>query len=147
MRKIQSLFLYCGIFLFGILGCESQPKKVVEEVVSNKEMERVLEKVEKEDCLVLYRLFGGISEYCSRYPGVTKNSQAFNLFKVVKERYGKEKGWLDGPPECPNDIIEKELLAEGFDKPAEFTEESRQKFVLIFKGFEGAALKAYRSKK
>ena|SRR3990167_6996902 len=147
MGLLRNLCLCCTLFVFGICGCDNQPNKPVEEVISNKDMEKSLEKVEKEDCLTLYHLFSGMRVYVEKYPGITKNSQSFNLFKIVKERYGKEKGWLDGSPDCPNDIIEKSLLAEGFDKPAEFTEESRKKFVEIFKGFEGAALKSYKGKK
>lgn len=145
---MKNLFLASMLFVFGICGCQDT-KKPVEEVVSNKDMERVLKNVDKEDCLVLYNLFSGIEVYLDRYSGVTKNSQAFNLFKIVKERYGKEKGYLDleGPDNDANDIIESELMKLGMDKPQEFTEESRKSFVLLFKGFEGAALKTYRSKK
>jgi hypothetical protein len=87
--------------------------------------------------------------YVEKYPtGITKNSQAFILFKTVKERYGKESGWLDVPGEANdmNDLIEKTLLDLGFDKPYDFTEESRGKFVKAFKEFGEGALRSYKDK-
>ena len=151
MDKLRYLVILFSVCLPLICGCDSNPKKVGSEPVSDisKDMERVLKDVSKEDTITLYWLFSGIETYIDKYPGITKNSQAFILFKTVKERYGKKDKWLDvdGDSNDPNDIIEAELIKLGFDKPADFTDESRLKFVNAFKVFEDGALRAYKGKK
>lgn len=135
-----------SVLLFAFfIGCAEVKK--VELSTNATEMKKVLKDVNKDDCLTLYYLFSGMAEYNSKYQGLTKNSQAFDLFKVVKQRYGKEDGWLDkkdGP--SPNDLIESELLKLEMDKPQDFTEESRQKFVKLFEEFSEGALSAYKGK-
>lgn len=145
---MKNLFLCCGLFLFGIYGCESTQPKVEPISETSKDIVRVLEVQNKEDCLVVYHLMSGMSEYVSRY-GVAKNNQAFDLFQTVKERYGKGQGYLDveGSENDVNDILERELLKLGMDTSQDFTDESRIKFVKVFSDCATGALSAYRSKK
>ncbi len=143
------------IFLcFGTLKVEThkEPDKVSKAVWSDSgtsvssdilAIEKSLELVSKEDCEVLYHLFGGLSTYSEKYDGIKSNNQALGLFALVKTRYGLKSEGLD---RC-NDVIESRLRNEGFETPKDFDSESRAKFVKCFKDFQEGALKAWRSKK
>ena len=139
-------------------GCDSvsisfKPIKAETEtpvVISSVSMEDVLKDVSKEDTEVLFYLFGGMADYVERVPeGMKKNSQAFSLFRDVKNKFGKGGGWLDkeGDMNDPNDVIEAELKVQGMEKTQSFNDESRAKFVKTFRLFEEASLKSWKAKK
>jgi len=152
---MKNIYLYILlVFLcFGTLKVETTSKTLPKAVWSDSRqsespdivaIEKSLESVSKEDCELLYHMFGGLSLYVERYPdGVKSNNQALGLFALVKTRYGLKS---DGFDRC-NDVIENRLKTEGFENPKDFDSDSRTKFSKAFSDFRDGALKAWRSKK
>lgn len=157
MKKLWLCLILC------IVGCTPNPESLVgktppkavwsdsrqsesSDVVA---IQDSLKNVSREDCLIIYYLTSGIAEYSDRYTGITKTNQINSLFRVVKSRYGKPDGWLDvdGPNNDLSDYLEKKMIDAGFDKPVEFTEESKRKFVEIYRVVAECALKAHKDKK
>ena len=149
MKNFLNSLLLLGLFV-GISGCAEVKIRVGAEtpVVSldiSARTTALLKDTSKEDALVLYYLFGGCAEYVDRC-GVETNKDAFELFGKVKSKYSKSDGWLDkeGPDNDINDLLETVLV--DFKIPKKFDDESKQKFVKIFRDLESGTLKAWRSK-
>lgn len=152
MKKLWLCLILC------IVGCTPNPESLVgktppkavwsdsrqsesSDVVA---IEKALESVSKEDCELLYHMFGGLSLYVERYPdGVKSNNQALGLFALVKTRYGLKSDGFDKT----NTIIETRLKNDGFETPKDFDSDGRTKFSKAFSDFRDGALKAWRSKK
>lgn len=146
MRKIC---IASTLLLFMIIGCESQPKAVkVELSPTSLKVVEVLKEVSKEDTLTLYWLLSGCADYTEKYSQITKTNQINKLFRTVKERYGKEDGWLDkeGPSNDISDLLEVEMKDGGFDMPKEFDGETKAKFVKVYREFADGCLSSYKGK-
>jgi hypothetical protein len=157
MKKLWLLLILC------IVGCTPNPESLVgktppkavwsdsrqsesSDVVA---IEKAMELVSKDDCEVLYYLLSGIAEYTDKYTGITKLEQVNRIYRNVKERFGKQDGWLDipGPNNDISDFIEQKTTEAGFNKPGEFTEDSKKAFVKIYRDTAEVVLKVYKGKK
>lgn len=152
MSKLYNLLLTLPLILVLFCGCENSAVKKTELSNRAKEVQEVLKDVSKDDCLTLYYLFSGCADYTEKYTGITRTNQINGLFRTVKTRYGKPDGWLDkdGSDNDISDLIEKYLKTEfgdDFIKPKEFDEDSKKKFVSVYRDLANGSLSAYKGKK
>lgn len=146
MSSMKCISLNLQVLLLSMVllaGCNTVNQTELPE--TSQQVVSLLKDVSKEDTLTLYYLFGGCAEYIDRC-GIESNKDAFELFSKVKTKYGKSDGWLDkdGEDNDINDLLEKKLA--DYKLPKQFDDESKQKFVKIFRDIELGILKAWRSK-
>ena len=132
MKKLSILLLIL------VIGCNDPQKEKLGELSNQTSV--ILKETGKDSSLEAYYLFSGIREYAEKYEGLESNQQAFKLFRTVRDRLKIDKTKY----KKLDDFIESKLFEAGLDTPKKFDEESRKKFVELFKQFELGALDACR---
>ncbi len=155
MKNLYNLFFLSAIIF---AGCEIKvpvdfQKSTQTQSTISKEAEGVrnsLREVSKDDCLKVYKLFKGFSNYL----GVTKNTknttQAMLKFKAVREDFG----WTDNAYPALTDFTKDNILSQPFIKklndgiaPEEFTSTVAANWSKLYSEYAEGARLAYLDKK
>jgi len=163
---MKSKFLILALSTLLISGCEikipldtsflkidtnqndnQQIKTNTNEVIGVKE---ALKNATKQDCLDVYKLFKGFSNYINRTTDTKNTSQLFTKFAGVR----KDLGWVDGRLVDLQRFTSSNIMQQPFVKvsnnqimPETFTEDLRIKFAKLYSDYAEGAKQAYLEKK
>lgn len=159
MRKLISILLICVFLSSGCILKQEQlklpnfnlPTKNV--VVNVNDPRGLIPKIKdslknatKDDCIFLYKVYAGASEYVKNASGLKNTSDVFppnGIMKTVAVDYQ----WVSGKEKDFTDLVEADYIAQDLKKPQELTATIREKLVSSFAVYAEGCRQAAEGKK
>ncbi len=136
-------FVGCGLFTVEVKFPTDKPAiKASASPLEDKFFE-ALKNAPKEDCIVIYKIFVGASEYCTHSKKLGNTLDCFNLLDKVEDDFG----WDKEKYKDLTDIVEANLKSRGFENPTKFDDSVRASIVSTFKEYSDIVRKIIDSKK
>lgn len=126
---------------------QTQNKTVIEDPTGIiPKIKQSLSSATKEDCIFLYKVYSGASEYVKNASGLKNTSDVFPPTGIMKS-VAADYQWVSGKEKAFTDAVEADYISKDLKKPQELTATLREKLVSSFALYAEGCRQAAESKK